>query len=495
VGYLNPKPFKPFDHDLFSPLQRIILWVLVFFAVSFFFLVLPTLYQRLTCPIQLQQADAINVERAMILIRGENLYPDPTKGGPYLYTAYPPLFFWLEAQLIMNLHSLWLPGRLLAFTGYIGCGLLLGFWAFARWGKIWALLLPALLWTFPSWQRWGTVDRPDTLFIFLQFTAFLLLYRQVIDGASGGRDGMKLTLLAGLLEACAVLIKQSSISLLLANGVYCLFSKRWKNLFMFYAACLIPVGMVVVWESVVTGGLFSRHTFVWLNTGFKWDLLWYWLSNDLIVEAGWLLALLLIVLFSMGVPALLGWQMLFGTLNLISLGRLTGAENYWLEFILMALFCVGECAGREKHSPRLPSQFGKWARWAMVIGIAFILCSSIKGNKPEVPSASEVEAKMDAAKIYDMPGEHLALDTDLPLMAGKRIWIQPHEYSAMVKQGFWSVDPLIRDIRTKKYSTIEIYDLPVQYLLPQPIVDEIGKNYHVVLRRFGRLWLSPNKAQ
>lgn len=121
--------------------------------------------------------------------------------------------------------------------------------------------------------------------------------------------------------------------------------------------------------------------------------------------------------------------------------------------------------------------------------------TAIQGKSPDVPSADEISMKSEAAQIYKGLGEHLALDSDLLLMAGKRIWIQPFEYFAMVKRGHWKMDPLLNDIRTKKYSTIEIYDMPGQYLLPQPIVDEIGKNYHVVIRRFGRLWLFPNTGQ
>ena len=100
-----------------------------------------------------------------------------------------------------------------------------------------------------------------------------------------------------------------------------------------------------------------------------------------------------------------------------------------------------------------------------------------------------------AIEIYAQPGEHLALDLDLPLMAGKRLWVQPAEYTAMVDQGIWSAEPLLKEIRTKKYSTIELYDIPRQYLLPDQVVEEIMRNYHMGIRKYGRLWMVPNRAQ
>ena len=378
----------------FSLSQRSILWIVAIFAFTSFLFFLPTLTQRLICPIQLQQSDAINVERALIVLRGENLYPDPTRGGPYLYTAYPPLYFWLEALLMKATHSLWLPGRLLAFIGYFGCGLLMGCWAFKRWGKVWALLMPSMLWIFPSWERWGTVDRPDTLFIFLQFFAFILLYRQEIDEGWAGKSPFNWIAMAGILEAAAILIKQGSISLLLAYGAYCFFKKKWKNLSVFFSFALGPVFLVCFVENLTTGGLFFRHTVSWLSTGYRWGLLWYWLTNDLVREAGWLLALVLILVLTVKNPALLAWQLLFTTFTLFSLGRLGGAENYWLEFFLFCLFFAGESIATGEAFTWVPNRWWARARWMIILTLVLLFVTSIRGKGPTLPSADEIAMKM-----------------------------------------------------------------------------------------------------
>jgi 4-amino-4-deoxy-L-arabinose transferase-like glycosyltransferase len=468
----------------------LIILILAVFALGALLFLLPTLWQRLLSPVQLQQADAINVERALILLRGGNLYPDSAHGGPYLYTAYPPLFYWIEALLLKIIpQNLWLPGRILAFAGYIGSGFLLAFWARRRWGWNWAVLLASLFLIFPTWIRWGTVDRPDALFIFLNFSAFLLLYLE--ETKPGPRFPAGKILGAGLLNAASILIKQSSLTLTLAYGAYCLWKRRWKKLGLFLAASLIPVAAVGAWENAQSGGLFFLHTFLWLHTGYHWDLLWSWISAGFIHETWWLLILMVPLLLVRKIHPLLICQLLFSTIALLSLGREGGAENYWLEFSLYGIFLIGE----GYHSRPAPSYSSPaWRNgisWAVVMILLAGLCSSLLLARPGPVSADTITMKNDAVKFLGR-GENLVLDTDLALMAGQKVWIQPMEYTAMVDQGFWPVGPLVQDIKNKKFDTIELYDLARQYLLPQPVVDEINLDYHPVLKKYGRVWLAPN---
>ena len=112
---------------------------------------------------------------------------------------------------------------------------------------------------------------------------------------------------------------------------------------------------------------------------------------------------------------------------------------------------------------------------------------------PTVPADEVVQMKGQALKEFQVPGEVLALDMDLALMAGKKIWLQPMEYTRMVESGAWSDKYLLRDIREKKYSIIEIYDLPEQYLLTRAVQEGILKNYTIRSRKYGRLWLVPQR--
>jgi hypothetical protein len=96
--------------------------------------------------------------------------------------------------------------------------------------------------------------------------------------------------------------------------------------------------------------------------------------------------------------------------------------------------------------------------------------------------------KAQILPLYEREGECLSLDLDLPLTAGKKIWIQPVEYTALVSKGIWSPEPLVRDIHAGKFSLIELYDIPQQYLLPPAVVDEIERSYRLWGKAFGRKW-------
>ena len=124
-----------------------------------------------------------------------------------------------------------------------------------------------------------------------------------------------------------------------------------------------------------------------------------------------------------------------------------------------------------------------------------VYISSAGNSWPTIPTLETMVEKSVDMRIYQLPGEHLALDIDLPVLAGKRVWIQPVEYADMVNQGIWSQDPLMREVHEKKYSTIELYDMPRQNLFPPKVIVEIKKNYHVIRQKRGERWLAPNDGK
>src|SRR5579859_1115292 len=113
---------------------------------------------------------------------------------------------------------------------------------------------------------------------------------------------------------------------------------------------------------------------------------------------------------------------------------------------------------------------------------------------PNLPPAAEINMKFNAMQEFKKPGNDLALDMDLLTMAGKPILLQPAEYKFMVDKGTWSPEPLLADIRSKRFSTIELYNLPEQFNLPKAVTAEILRNYHPYLRRYGRVWLAPDPS-
>ncbi len=447
------------------------------------------LIQRLVSPFQVNQGEAINVEFARILLRGEPLYHDPAQ-APHLFSVYPPLFGLLQNLLSLGLKGLWLPGRLLAFSGYLGCAAGLAVWGWCRWGKAPTLALVSLFLLSPTWASWGSMVRPDTFMIFLEFTAFLLLARVSEIEAENKKAPARLLVSAGILMASAFLIKQNAILLIGAYGFYCLLERRWKNLGLFYIWALLPPLAVSAALQIMTQGWYLKYTARWVSFGFDPSFLIYYLEKAFLPECGWLVAAVLICWWKGQNSVWSKCALIFSFLWVVGLGRETSAENYYLEFFIFGIYFFGE--GLSLSAGGLSKSKG-WALplalvGCLVLGLFFLNLKSW----PLAPAQDVQDMKRSVLAIYQGPGEHLALDLDLPLMAGKRLWVQPLEYTLMVKKGTWSAEPLMGEIQAKKYATIELYDLPAQTLLPHSVVEEIQKNYHAGIRKYGRLWYFPN---
>lgn len=466
----------------FSP--ELFLWIVVGLAFTFWLFGLPLLYNRLTCPFQVSQGEAANVEFGRILSRGESLYFDPEQ-GPYLYPAYPPLFPLLLSWLSVLFPAPFFGGRLLALIGYFSCGGLMLAWGWCRWGRSLACALAFLFWVSPTLRNWGSMARMDTLLLAVQFGAFLLLYRGWI-----GKGKRWDPAAAGVLGALSLLLKQSAITLALAYGAACLGKKRFRSLGMFLVCVLLPVAVVFSVLEVSSHGWFFFWNFKSLPLAYHWNGFVYYLKTALLPETGWLILALVGTWVLRGLPLLLKCQLVFSSLLLLGMGREGAAENYLLEFWLYGLFALGEgwamvpTTSRKRTSPI-------WPRWALACLLLLGSVALLRRPLPRIPSQAEMDMKASVLAIYRLPGEHLALDADLPLMAGKKVWLMPMEYRAMVEERGLDMAPLLRDIATEKFTTIELYDMSEQYLLPEAVTAQVERYYRVRTKAFGRRWYVP----
>ncbi|HVZ81109.1 MAG TPA: hypothetical protein VHE12_10015 [bacterium] len=455
------------------------MWIIAGFAFLYWLAGFPLLFDRLVCPFQVAQGEAANVEFGRILARGENLYFDPAH-GPFLYPAYPPLFPLLLCFLSKLLSAPFFPGRLLALSGYLACGGLLLAWGWRRWDKAWCAALLFLFWVSPTGRVWGTMGRMDTLLLAVEFGAFLLLY------GDDEKKGRRLPLAAAL-SALALLLKQSALILLMAYSVSAIRKGDYRVLARFLAFSLVPVAAAYLLLQWSSGGWFFFWNFRALPLTFHWSGFFYYLRAAVVPEEGWLFLAVGLTLILRDLRPLLKWQLFFSFLLLLALGREGAAENYLLEPWLYGIFALGEGWGRVVGKSKAPS----WAGWTvaclLLVGLLLFLVRPL----PRLPSREEMAMKSSALSIYRQPGEHLALDADLPLMAGKKVWIMPMEYTAMVESGKLDMGPFLKAIRERKFATIELYDLDRQYLLPAKAVEAVEASYQVAFKGFGRRWYVP----
>lgn len=460
------------------------MWIVAVLAFAFWLFGLPLLYDRLACPFQVSQGEAANVEFGRILSRRESLYFDPAQ-GPYLYPAYPPLFPLLLSWLSALFPTPFFAGRLLALIGYFSCGGLMWIWGWRRWDRAWTCALVFLFWVSPTLRNWGSMARVDTLLLAVQFGAFLLLYRGSME--KGRSSDIPL---AGILGAVGLLLKQSAVTLPLAYGMTCLLEKRLRPLALFAVCALLPVAVLFLALEVSSHGWFFFWNFRSLPLAYHWAGFVHYLKTALLPEAGWLVLALAGTWVLRELPLFLKCQLVFSSLLLLGLGREGAAENYLLEFWLYSLFALGE-GWALAPAVRTKGTAPAWTRWAMVCLLLLGSALLLRRPLPRIPGQAEMDMKASALSLYRMPGEHLALDLDLPLMAGKKVWLMPMEYRAMVERRGLDMTPLLRDIEQGKFATIEVYDLPEQYLVPAALTRAVEQHYKVGLKAFGRVWYVP----
>ncbi len=472
-----------------SKLFNILIYLSVFIAGAAFILKFQSVVFRVLSPVQVQQEEAVNVEFGRILASGRALYPDIREGGPYIHCSYPPLFPFLESRFLKLTSNPWLPGRLLALTGYWGCGFLMVLAGWKRWKlNFWIVLLPLFLWLSPTWASWGSMARLDTLLLFFNLSAFFTLLRNTEH--EGEKVNACFWIVPGFLNAAAILMKPTALTLTLSLSLWAIRKRQWKGLSFFLLGALGPVLVFFAVFQRQTNGMYWLHTIRWAAVGFSVERFLYFFLHGFLKETGWLVALVFITLAFKKTPLILRLQLLFSFLSLWTLCRDGSAENYYMEFILYGLLLAGE--GWAKKDGGTPETAGNF--WASNISGILVLTGAVSFFMfpgPPMPSNDEIKMKESVLSIYRQGEIHLALDNDLPLMAGKPVWYQASGIISIAQSGEWNPAPLLRDIQNHKFTTIEFYDIPHQYLYPPGVEQAVMKNYRIQWKAYGRVWYVP----
>lgn len=294
--------------------------------------------------------------------------------------------------------------------------------------------------------------RLDTLLLALNFGAFLIL-RSACEGLPKGRSPAAAPLaVAGILNAMAILLKPTAITLTLAFTVWALIRRPGKTAWAFGGCVAVPLGLFFAAAQWSTGGLYWLHTVVWAAVGFDARRLWGFLSGPFLREAGWLMVGVLLTVWRRPLPLLLKCQLLFSTLSLVSLSREGSAENYYMGFILYGLWTLAEGWATQ---PIARVRERKGIAWRYVLYGLLCLGLFFIARAPglSLPSAAEMAAKLEMSRLYEGNGPQLALDADLPVMAGNQLWYQSSGIMPIARAGIWNPAPLVEDIHEKKFST------------------------------------------
>lgn len=393
---------------------------------------------RLVCPVQVQKDEALIVDDSLCFMQGSTPYVDFRAGGPYVLCNYPPLYLSLQAFFIKSGLGLFTAGRWISFISFLFILCLLIYWGTRRWSFLWILLLPIWLLASPTWEIWASVDRCDVLMIALNFFALSLWVFSVEPALASNRFRGWETFSVGLFHAAALLVKQTAWPLGVAAMIVLVHRRRWKELFLFCMGAFIPPLLVVSYLEKSTQGMFLNHTLFGAAGAFDYDVFRQLFLGSWVRECGLLFLLTIVVLRwgtkQLDIVKIIFW---FQTASLASLGRVFGAENYYLEFFLISVVVIAEGSRLEPGAEK-----PQWFPFLSASGAVLISTSFAFGmGYPFIPSPSDVSAKQQAAYIMTGRGPVLALDPDLVLMTGRTLWYQPSSFAFQYRLKKW--DPAI----------------------------------------------------
>jgi hypothetical protein len=327
--------------------------------------------------------------------------------------------------------------------------------------------------------------RLDTLLLFFNFSAFLILLW--MTELEEGKINRFIWTMAALLNAAAILMKPTAMTLTLAMVLWAICKRRPKDLAWFLLGALGPVLVFLGVAQWQTSGMYWIQTIRWAALGFSKQRFLHFMLHGFLKEAGWLFVLVLLTLKLKTIPVLLKIQLGLAFLSLWTLCRDGSAENYFMEFILYGLFAAGEGWAKKEKKSEKHFRLSCAGGLLLLTGTIFLSLAP----SPSVPSADEIKMKQSAAAIYQKGQYHLALDNDLPVMAGKPIWYQPSGIISVLQADAWDPAPLLNDIQSHKFTTIEFYDLPHQTLYAPVVEQAVLQNYRIGWKAYGRVWYVP----
>lgn len=255
--------------------------------------------------------------------------------------------------------------------------------------------------------------------------------------------------------------------------------------YLFLAAAVIPyVLFTLFWQWKTQGDYFLFLK--WQAADLHLSNLWYYLRTSFFRECLWVVVAVGWVAWRKSVSLVLKLQVLFSLLWFLAAALdASSAENHYMEFFLISIFALGEGA---KSLAGRPVWKGSMVLYSL---LALGLVLEATAAPPRLPSKEEMDQKSKALSLYQKQGEYLALDSDIPYLAGRRIWFQFQDMVPFYRNGLWDPAPLEKEIQAKRFLSIEVYDLPFQPFVPDPVMRSIEMNYHVGTRAFGRLWFVP----
>ncbi len=454
-----------------------------FFLLAYFIFFAYRLLVALTYPYPLDYTEGHLFEEARRLFHADfnpdRLYPANTD-SPFLYANFGPLFYYLNAGLMLLTgdRSL-LAGRLVG--GLAGVYLLWQLYrvcrreelaAGRRAGLLIGLATVFTLVATPVFYRWGVLARPDTLGLVLALAAVERVWRANAESERRRSARVQPYLIAGLLCSLALLTRPGLLAAPLAIAIWLGLQLRWRDLGAFAVTLGGVFGLAVALFQVLTGGHFLTH-FLTYNAGpFDGGI---WLDNLGLLAVGHL------VLFALALVwvarPLVGrferldvWRVYFMT-ALLGLGlsgfSLDGSvfllESLWL-VVLLAWWQLGRLLALRPvwRLGSLRPEIGPLVLLGLALQLSWLLHVPVLNDPTQTAElARTVPAEKLLGNLREVAAQGPILAEDCAWLALLNLPVEldaPAEFAGQVRAGAWN-EQLLLDRLNRGYYKLVLFEL------------------------------------
>lgn len=423
------------------------------------------------------------------MAQGQDIYRD-IHTPPFVFAAYPPLYFAVSAFFLKFAGLSFLPARLVSLAAMLSIG-----WAIAvlarSWGRtartgLWAasflLLIPAFIYN-------AARCHPQMLAVALSIWSLVFFLR----------NRWQYTLVVSpLLTVLAIYTKQTQIALPLAMVVYlALRNRKWL---LSYISVLAAGGLIpLFWLQRSTGGYFFRDTFQWAQLSYdalNIPLVFLHHAGPVLIFGGIALSFLWKRFRSGRWEAIDCYLVVIFFFTLFTLGRAGAHGQYVVELLTVTLIYLVRLA----PLPELP--VGRV--WASVQILILFLYAPLFVFLEE--GLFNRAANRVADSIYQTikvpPGSILSQQGSFPLFSRDGIHVQLFHFTGLSWMGVWDQKYLLDEIDNRVFPYV-ITEFPfeksggganeTERFTPEMLA-ALRRNYELVRAAYPYYIYRPNQA-
>jgi hypothetical protein len=440
--------------------------------------------EALRFPFPIEYGEGPVLEQAVRLARGEAIYLNSFAPSPWRLTQEPPVFHLAQLPFVASNPAFW-PGRAISVISAIACVLLVAL-IVHRLTDDWlaSAISGLILLAFPHLASWSLLNRADTLALSLSLTGLYVTLRWArhLWGAS----------LAAALFVASIFTQPAYALAAPATAFIWLF---WSQRMRRQAGLLI--GLVAgaalalfLGLNLATAGGFMLNVFIAGSGTFVWFRVIGLLINLFVHTAFVFIGGFIFLVLERSTERTHAWPFALPYVVLSLLATLTagnaGSDVNDL-YQLVAALCV------LMGSAIAWVSVTAWLRVIALVVVAFQL-ADLRDWTQESYLAAAIERMTQPRELAQLSAQMRQINDDvladeymglLPIN-GKRIYLQPAEFTQLQAQGLWSDAQLIEQINQRQFPMIALYEpatadtepLIVQRW-PKPVRDAIYANYEV----------------